>query len=192
LTMGSNGKHVTVIGTDVMQATGPVYWGQSGTNGQHLYQALHQGTSLIPCDYIVFAKSLDSIEPHHDLQVAHAFAQSEALAFGRSLEEVKAEGTPEWLAPHLVCEGNRPSNTICAERLTPETLGKLIALYEHAVFTEGVIWNINPFDQWGVRFAGELAQRILPELEDQADHPLEHDSSTNALIRRYRKLRASI
>jgi glucose-6-phosphate isomerase len=190
LTMESNGKHVTLDGTEVNRQTGPVYWGEPGTNGQHsFYQLLHQGTRLVPCDFIAFAKPLDPLGRHHDILMANVFAQAEALAFGKTLEEVKAEGTPDWLAPHRVCEGNRPSNTILAERLTPETLGKLVALYEHYVFTQGVIWNINSFDQWGVELGKVLAQRIIPELESEADPDLGHDSSTNSLIRRYRKLK---
>lgn len=193
LTMGSNGKRITLIGTEVTQPTGPVYWGAAGTNGQHLFhQLLLQGTRLIPCDIIAFGKSANPIGQHHDLLLANAFGQSEALAFGKSPEQVKAEGTPEWLVPHRVCDGNRPSNTILAEQLTPATLGKLIALYEHAVFTEGVIWNINSFDEWGVECAEELARRILPELATAMEPQLEHDSSTNALIRHYRKLRQPI
>ena len=191
LTMGSNGKRVTLIGTEVTQPTGPVYWGEAGTNGrQSLYQLIHQGTRLVPCDFIAFGKSLNPLGRHHDLLLANTFAQSEALAFGKSSEQVKAEGAPEWLVPHLVCDGNRPSNTILAERLTPETFGKLISLYEHAVFTEAVVWNINPFDQWGVEAQSQLAERILPELESPSEPRLEHDSSTNALIRRYRELRS--
>ncbi len=193
LTMESNGKHVTLDGTEVNRQTGPVYWGEPGTNGQHsFYQLLHQGTRLVPCDFIAFAKPLDPLGRHHDILMANVFAQAEALAFGKTLEEVKAEGTPDWLAPHRVCEGNRPSNTILAERLTPETLGKLVALYEHYVFTQGVIWNINSFDQWGVELGKVLAQRIIPELESEADPDLGHDSSTNSLIRRYRKLKEAL
>src|SRR5262245_43830970 len=190
LTMESNGKHVTLDGTDVSRQTSPVYWGEPGTNGQHsFYQLLHQGTSLVPCDFIAFAKPLNPPGRHHDILMANVFAQAEALAFGKTLEEVKAEGTPDWLAPHRVFEGNRPSNTILAERLTPETLGKLVALYEHYVFAQGVIWNINPFDQWGVELGKVLAQRIIPELESEAEPDLAHDSSTNSLIRRYRRLK---
>jgi glucose-6-phosphate isomerase len=192
LTMESNGKRVTLIGTEVTQATGPIYWGEPGTNGQHsFYQLLHQGTRLVPCDFIVFGKSLNPLGRHHELLVGNAFAQAEALAFGKTPEQVKAEGTPDWLVPHRVFEGNQPSNTILAERLTPETLGKLVALYEHSVFTQGVIWNINSFDQWGVELGKALAQRIIPELEGTEEPQLEHDSSTNALMRRYRKLRVS-
>jgi len=193
LTMESNGKHVTLDGIEVNRQTSPVYWGEPGTNGQHsFYQLIHQGTRLIPCDFIAFVKPLDSLGRHHDILMANVFAQTEALAFGKTLEEVKAEGTPDWLAPHRVCEGNRPSNTILAERLTPETLGKLVALYEHYVFTQGVIWNINSFDQWGVELGKVLAQRIIPELESEAEPDLGHDSSTNSLIRRYRKLKEAL
>jgi glucose-6-phosphate isomerase len=190
LTMESNGKHVTLDGTEVTRQTGPVYWGEPGTNGQHsFYQLIHQGTRLIPCDFIAFAKSLNPLGRHHDMLLANVFAQTEALAFGKTPKEVKAEGTPDRLAPHRVFEGNRPSNTILAERLTPETLGKLIALYEHSVFTQGVIWNIDSFDQWGVELGKVLAQRIIPELESKAEIRLEHDSSTNSLIRRYRNMK---
>ena len=190
LTMESNGKRVTLIGTEVTQATGPIYWGEPGTNGQHsFYQLLHQGTRLVPCDFIVFGKSLNPLGRHHELLVGNAFAQAEALAFGKTPEQVKAEGTPDWLVPHRVFEGNQPSNTLLAQQLTPETLGKLVALYEHSVFTQGVIWNINSFDQWGVELGKALAQRIIPELEETREPQLEHDSSTNALIRRYRELR---
>jgi len=190
LTMESNGKHVTLDGTAVNYATGPVYWGEPGTNGQHsFYQLIHQGTRLIPCDFIAFEKALNPLGPHHDMLLANVFAQTEALAFGKTPDQVKAEGTPDWLVPHRVFEGNRPSNTILADRLTPEILGKLVALYEHSVFTQGVIWNINSFDQWGVELGKALAQRIIPELESQTEPPLEHDSSTNNLIRRYRKLK---
>jgi glucose-6-phosphate isomerase len=193
LTMESNGKHVTLDGTEVNRQTGPVYWGEPGTNGQHsFYQLLHQGTRLVPCDFIAFAKPLNPLGRHHDILMANVFAQAEALAFGKTLEEVKAEGTPDWLAPHRVFEGNRPSNTILAERLTPETLGKLVALYEHYVFTQGAIWNINSFDQWGVELGKVLAQRIIPELESEAEPELAHDNSTNSLIRRYRKLREDL
>ena len=188
LTMESNGKHVTVDGTEVTHQTGPIYWGEPGTNGQHsFYQLIHQGTRLIPCDFIAFAKSLNPIGPHHDMLLANVFAQTEALAFGKTPEQVKKEGTPDWLVPHRVFEGNRPSNTILAEQLTPETLGKLIALYEHSVFTQGVVWNIDSFDQWGVELGKVLAQRIIPELESKTEPALGHDSSTNTLIRRYRK-----
>ena len=190
LTMESNGKHVTLIGTEVTHATSPIYWGEPGTNGQHsFYQLIHQGTRLIPCDFIAFGQPLHPLGRHHDILMANAFAQSEALAFGNTPEEVKVEGTPDWLVPHRVFDGNRPSNTILAERLTPETLGKLVALYEHSVFTQGVIWNINSFDQWGVELGKALAQRIIPELESTTEPELQHDSSTSTLIRRYRKLR---
>ena len=190
LTMESNGKHVTLDGTEVAYQTGPIYWGEPGTNGQHsFYQLIHQGTRLIPCDFIAFVQPLNPLGRHHDILLANVFAQAEALAFGKTPEEVKAEGTPDWLVPHRVFEGNRPSNTILAERLTPATLGKLVALYEHSVFTQGTIWNINSFDQWGVELGKALAQRIIPELESQEEPPLGHDSSTNTLIRRYRKLK---
>jgi glucose-6-phosphate isomerase len=191
LTMESNGKHVTIDGSEVNYATGPTYWGEPGTNGQHsFYQLIHQGTRLIPCDFIAFAQPLNALGRHHDMLMANVFAQTEALAFGKTLEQVKAEGTPDWLVPHRVFEGNRPSNTILATRLDPETLGKLIALYEHSVFTEGAIWQINSFDQWGVELGKVLAQRIIPEVESQTAPLLSHDSSTNNLIRRYRKLKA--
>jgi glucose-6-phosphate isomerase len=190
LTMESNGKHVTRDGTEVAYQTGPIYWGEPGTNGQHsFYQLIHQGTRLIPCDFIAFGKPLHALGRHHDLLLANVFAQSEALAFGKTREQVKAEGTPEWLVPHRVFEGNRPSNIILASQLTPETLGKLVALYEHSVFTQGVIWNIDSFDQWGVELGKVLAQRIVPELESKAEPKLDHDRSTNNLIRRYRKLK---
>jgi glucose-6-phosphate isomerase len=190
LTMESNGKHVTLDGTKVTYATGPIYWGEPGTNGQHsFYQLIHQGTRLIPCDFIAFGKPLNRIGRHHDILLANVFAQAEALAFGKTPEQVKAEGTPDWLVPHRVFEGNRPSNTILVDRLTPENLGKLIALYEHNVFTQGAIWQINSFDQWGVELGKALAQRIIPELESPAPPELGHDSSTNNLIRRYRKLK---
>jgi glucose-6-phosphate isomerase len=192
LTMESNGKHVTLDGTEVAYQTGPIYWGEPGTNGQHsFYQLIHQGTKLIPCDFIAFGRPLNPLGRHHDLLLANVFAQTEALAFGKTPEQVKAEGTPDWLVPHRVFEGNRPSNTILAERLTPETLGKLVALYEHSVFTQGTIWNIDSFDQWGVELGKVLAQRIIPELESKAEPTLGHDSSTNNLIRRYRKLKES-
>jgi glucose-6-phosphate isomerase len=190
LTMESNGKHITLIGTKVTQATGPVYWGEPGTNGQHsFYQLIHQGTSLIPSDFIAFAKSCSPAGRHHDVLMANVFGQTEALAFGNALEQLKADGTPDWLVPHRLFDGNRPSNTILAEQLNPETLGKLVALYEHSVFVQGVIWNINSFDQWGAELGKELAQRIIPELESTEEPTLEHDTSTNALIRRYRGLR---
>jgi len=192
LTMESNGKHVTLDGTPVDYRTGPIYWGEPGTNGQHsFYQLIHQGTSLIPCDFIAFGQPLHPLGRHHDLLLANVFAQGEALAFGKTAEEVRAEGTPDWLVPHRVFEGNRPSSTILAERLTPETLGKLVALYEHAVFTQGTIWQINSFDQWGVELGKVLAQRIIPELEGQAEPKLAHDSSTKTLIRRYRRLKGA-
>ena len=191
LTMESNGKHVTLNGTEVTYSTGPIYWGEPGTNGQHsFYQLIHQGTRLIPCDFLAFTKPLNPLGRHHDLLIANVFAQTEALAFGKTAEQVRAEGTPDWLVPHRVFEGNRPSNTILADRLDPETLGKLIALYEHSVFTQGVIWQINSFDQWGVELGKVLAQRIVPELEAKAEPTLQHDSSTNNLIRRYRKAKA--
>ncbi|MGO9621518.1 MAG: glucose-6-phosphate isomerase [Desulfobaccales bacterium] len=190
LTMESNGKHVTLEGTEVGYQTGPIYWGEPGTNGQHsFYQLIHQGTRLIPCDFIAFGQPLNPLGRHHDILLANVFAQSEALAFGKTAEQVKAEGTPDWLVPHRVFQGNRPSNTIFAERLTPETLGKLVALYEHSVFTQGTIWSINSFDQWGVELGKVLAQRIIPELESRQELRLGHDSSTNTLIRRYRKLK---
>ncbi len=190
LTMESNGKHVTLDGTPVTYQTGPIFWGEPGTNGQHsFYQLIHQGTKLVPCDFIGFAQSLNPLDHHHDLLIANLIAQTEALAFGKTAEEVRAEGTPDWLVPHRVCEGNRPTTTILAERLTPRMLGTLVALYEHSVFTQGTIWNIDSFDQWGVELGKVLAQRIIPELESQAEPALGHDSSTNALIRRYRALR---
>jgi glucose-6-phosphate isomerase len=190
LTMESNGKHVTLDGREVAYQTSPIYWGEPGTNGQHsFYQLIHQGTKLIPGDFIAFAQPLHPLGRHHDILLANVFAQTEALAFGKTAEQVKAEGTPGWLVPHRVFQGNRPSNTILAERLTPETLGKLVALYEHSVFTQGTIWNINSFDQWGVELGKALAQRIIPELESQEEPRLGHDSSTNTLIRRYRKLK---
>jgi len=190
LTMESNGKHVTLDGKNVDYKTCPIYWGEPGTNGQHsFYQLIHQGTRLIPCDFIAFAKALTPLGPHHDILLANVFAQAEALAFGKTAEEVRAEGTPDWLVPHRVFEGNRPSNTILAERLTPEVLGKLVALYEHSVFTQGVIWHIDSFDQWGVELGKVLAQRIIPELDFKAAPKLKHDSSTNNLIRRYRKMK---
>ena len=190
LTMESNGKHVTAIGTEVTQSTSPIYWGEPGTNCQHsFYQLLHQGTRLVPCDFIVFGRSLNSLGRHHDMLVGNAFAQAEALAFGKTTEEVKAEGIADWLTPHRVFEGNQPSNMIFAERLTPETLGQIVALYEHSVFTQGVTWNINSFDQWGVELGEALAGQIIPELEAMEEPQLEHDSSTNGLIRRYRSLK---
>lgn len=192
LTMESNGKHVTLDGLPTDYPTGPIYWGEPGTNGQHsFYQLIHQGTRLIPCDFIAFIKTLNPLGRHHDILIANVLAQSEALAFGKTAEEVKAEGTPDWLVPHRVFEGNRPSNTILAQELTPSTLGKLVALYEHSVFTQGAIWNIDSFDQWGVELGKVLAQRIIPELESKTEPEpdLKHDSSTNALIRRYRRLK---
>jgi glucose-6-phosphate isomerase len=190
LTMESNGKSVTLDGNRVSYATGPVYWGEPGTNGQHsFYQLIHQGTRLIPCDLIGFGRPLYPLGDHHDLLMSNVFAQAEALAFGKTAEAVMAEGTPAWLAPHRTFEGNRPTNVLLAERLTPETLGKLVALYEHSVFTQGTIWQINSFDQWGVELGKVLAKRIIPELEATEVPDLKHDSSTNALIRRYRKLR---
>jgi glucose-6-phosphate isomerase len=192
LTMESNGKHVTLGGKQVTRDTGPIYWGEPGTNGQHsFYQLIHQGTRLIPCDFIAFVKPLNPLGRHHDILLSNVFAQAEALAFGKTPEQVKAEGTPDWLVPHRVFEGNRPSNTILAEQLNPETLGKLVALYEHAVFTQGVLWDIDSFDQWGVELGKVLAQRIIPELEGATEPQLKHDSSTNALIRRYRKHKES-
>ena len=190
LTMESNGKHVTVDGQPVTHDTGPIYWGEPGTNGQHsFYQLIHQGTRLIPCDFIAFAKALNPLGRHHDMLLANVFAQTEALAFGKTPEQVKAEGTPDWLVPHRVFEGNRPSNTILGDKLTPEMLGKLVALYEHSVFTQGVLWNIDSFDQWGVELGKVLAQRIIPELENDPQPALNHDSSTNSLIRRYRRVK---
>ena len=190
LTMESNGKHVTLDGKHVNYDTGPVYWGEPGTNGQHsFYQLIHQGTRLIPCDFIAFDHALTPLGRHHDMLLSNVFAQAEALAFGKTAEQVKAEGTPRWLVPHRVFEGNRPSNVIFANRLTPEVLGKLVALYEHSVFTQGTIWNINSFDQWGVELGKALAQRIIPELEASTEPELKHDSSTNNLIRRYRQMR---
>jgi len=187
LTMESNGKHVTLDGTHVDYATGPVYWGEPGTNGQHsFYQLIHQGTRLIPCDFIGFAKSLNPLGRHHDMLMANVFAQAEALAFGKTAEQVKAEGTPDWLVPHRVFEGNRPSNTILAEVLTPEVLGKLVALYEHSVFTQGAVWNIDSFDQWGVELGKVLATKILGEIESATEPAMTHDTSTASLIRRYR------
>jgi glucose-6-phosphate isomerase len=193
LTMESNGKHVTLDGVEVTYQTGPIYWGEPGTNGQHsFYQLIHQGTRLIPCDFIAFTKPLNPLGRHHDMLMSNVFAQTEALAFGKTPEQVKAEGTPDWLVPHRVFEGNRPSNTILADRLTPETLGKLVALYEHSVFTQGAIWGIDSFDQWGVELGKVLAQRIIPELESPTEPKLGHDSSTNNLIRRYRKLKERV
>jgi glucose-6-phosphate isomerase len=193
LTMESNGKHVTLDGTEVTYATSPIYWGEPGTNGQHsFYQLIHQGTRLIPCDFIAFGQPLNALGRHHDMLLANVLAQTEALAFGKTPEQVKAENTPDWLVPHRVFEGNRPSNTILADRLTPEILGKLVALYEHIVFTQGTIWNINSFDQWGVELGKVLAQRIIPELESKTEPSLNHDSSTNNLIYQYRKLKGTL
>jgi glucose-6-phosphate isomerase len=189
LTMESNGKRVTLEGIDVDYDTGAVYWGEPGTNGQHsFFQLLHQGTPLVPCDFIGFCRSLNPLREHHDILMANLLAQTEALAFGKTAEQVRAEGVPEWLVPHRVFPGNRPSSTILAEQLTPRVLGSLVALYEHAVFTQGVVWSIDSFDQWGVELGKQLAQRILPELTSDAAPA--HDSSTNALIRRYRAARA--
>ena len=193
LTMESNGKHVTLDGTVVDYETGPIYWGEPGTNGQHsFYQLIHQGTRLIPSDFIAFVEPLNPLGRHHDMLLANVFAQSEALAFGKTPEQVREEGTAEWLVPHRAFEGDRPSNTIVAQRLTPETLGKLVALYEHCVFTQGAVWNIDSFDQWGVELGKVLAQRIIPELESADEPKLRHDSSTNTLIRRYRKLKGTV
>jgi glucose-6-phosphate isomerase len=192
LTMESNGKHVTLDGTEVAYQTGPIYWGEPGTNGQHsFYQLIHQGTKLIPCDFIAFAQPLNPLGRHHDILLANVFAQAEALAMGKTAQEVQSEGTPPRLVPHRTFEGNRPSNTILLERLTPAALGKLVALYEHSVFTQGTMWQINSFDQWGVELGKVLAQRIIPELESQKESQLKHDSSTNILIRRYRKLKGA-
>jgi glucose-6-phosphate isomerase len=191
LAMESNGKHVTLDGEPVTYDTSPIYWGEPGTNGQHsFYQLMHQGTRLIPCDFIAFAHALTPLGRHHDILVANVFAQAEALAFGKTAEQVQAEGTAPALVPHRVFEGNRPSNTILADRLTPATLGALVALYEHSVLTQGAIWNLNPFDQWGVELGKALAQAIVPELEASAEPTLAHDSSTNSLIRRYRQMRS--
>ena len=192
LTMESNGKHVTLEGSQVDYQTGPIFWGEPGTNGQHsFYQLIHQGTKLIPADFIAFGQSLNPLGRHHDMLLANVFAQAEALAFGKTPEQVKAEGTPDWLVPHRVFEGNRPSNTILTDRLTPAVLGKLVALYEHSVFTQGTIWNVDSFDQWGVELGKVLAQRIIPELESKAEPKLEHDSSTTTLIRRYRRMKGT-
>jgi len=192
LTMESNGKHVTLDGGRVNYETGPIYWGEPGTNGQHsFYQLIHQGTRLIPCDFLAFAKPLNPLGRHHDMLLANVFAQSEALAFGKTVKQVKAEGTQERLVPHRIFEGNRPSNTFLLEQLTPEALGKLVALYEHSVFTQGTVWQIDSFDQWGVELGKVLAQRIIPELESKTEPQLKHDSSTNAGIERYRKLKSS-
>ena len=189
LVMESNGKHVTRGGVEVSYDTSPIYWGEPGTNGQHsFYQLIHQGTRLVPCDFIAFAQALTPLGPHHDVLIANVLAQSEALAFGKTADEVRAEGTAAALVPHRVFPGNRPSNTILAERLTPAALGSLVALYEHIVFTQGAIWDINSFDQWGVELGKALAQAIIPELESATEPKLRHDSSTNNLIRRYRRL----
>jgi glucose-6-phosphate isomerase len=188
LTMESNGKHVRLDGTPVKTDTGPIYWGEPGTNGQHsFYQLIHQGTRLIPCDFVAFRQALNPLGRHHEMLLANVVAQAEALAFGKTREQVEAEGTPEWLIPHRVFEGDRPSNTILMDRLTPAALGKLVALYEHSVFTQGVIWDIDSFDQWGVELGKALAQRIIPELESKTEPRLSHDSSTNNLIRRFRQ-----
>jgi len=188
--MESNGKQVTLIGTAVTKPTSPVCWGETGTNGQHsFFQLFHQGTRLVPCDFITFAQPIHSFRRHHDVLMANALAQTTALAFGKTIEQVKADGTPEWLVPHRVFDGNRPSNTIMAQQLTPETFGRLIALYEHSVHTQAVIWNINAFDQWGVELGKDLAKGLMPHLESATDTVLEYDSSTSALIRRYRTLR---
>jgi len=193
LTMESNGKHVKLDGTRVDYDTGPIYWGEPGTNGQHsFYQLIHQGTRLIPSDFIGFARTLNPLGRHHDILVANVFAQTEALAFGKTSDEVKEEGTPDWLVPHRLFEGNRPSNTLLLDRLTPGALGKLVALYEHSVFTQGVIWQIDSFDQWGVELGKVLAQRIIPQLESPTEPKLGHDSSTNNLIRRYRDMKGAV
>jgi glucose-6-phosphate isomerase len=190
LTMESNGKHVTLDGLEVDYHTSPVYWGEPGTNGQHsFYQLLHQGTRLVPCDFIAFDETLNPIGRHHDILMANLFAQTEALAFGKTADQVRSEGVPEWLVPHKVFNGNRPSNTILSRNLTPEILGKLVALYEHCVFTQGVVWNVGSFDQWGVELGKVLAQRIIPEIESDSEPNLIHDSSTNQMIRKYRKYR---
>ena len=192
LTMESNGKYITLDGKKVNYQTSPIYWGEPGTNGQHsFYQLIHQGTRLIPCDFIAFAKALTPLGRHHDILLANVFAQSEALAFGKTAAEVRAEKVPDALVPHKVFEGNRPSNTILAKELTPAVLGKLVALYEHIVFAQGAIWSVNPFDQWGVELGKALAQRIVPELENTTLPPLKHDSSTNNLIRRYRQMKSA-
>ena len=193
LTMESTGKHVTRDGAQASYDTGPIYWGEPGTNGQHsFYQMIHQGTRLIPCDFIGFCQTLNRLGNHHDILMANLLAQSEALAFGKTSAEVKAEGTPDWLVPHRTFEGNRPSSTILADRLTPGTLGKLVALYEHSVYTQAVVWDIDAFDQWGVELGKVLAGRIIPELESSGEPPLQHDGSTNALIRRYRAHREAV
>jgi len=187
LTMESNGKHVTLDGAHVDYPTGPIYWGEPGTNGQHsFYQLIHQGTRLIPCDFLGFNRPLNAMAGQHDLLMANLFAQTEALAFGKTAEQVRSEGTPEWLVPHRVCEGNRPTNTLLMERLTPRALGTLVALYEHSVFVQGAVWHIDSFDQWGVELGKQLAKKVIPELQGRDEPELRHDSSTNALIRRYR------
>ncbi len=192
LTMESNGKSVTLDGRRVDYQTGPIVWGEPGTNGQHsFYQLIHQGTKLIPCDFIGFSQTLNPLGDHHDLLMANLFAQAEALAFGKTADDVRKEGTPDWLIPHRTFEGNRPTNMILAQVLSPETLGALVALYEHSVFTQGVIWNIDSFDQWGVELGKVLAQRIIPELEAREEPQLQHDSSTNSLIQRYRHHRGA-
>jgi glucose-6-phosphate isomerase len=191
LTMESNGKHTTLDGRHVDYQTGPIFWGEPGTNGQHsFYQLIHQGTPIVPCDFIGFCQPLNAIGEHHDLLMSNLFAQTEALAFGKTAEEVRAEGTSEWLVPHRTFEGNRPTNTILAERLTPNILGALVALYEHNVFTQGAIWRVDSFDQWGVELGKVLASRIAPLLTSVAEPALAHDSSTNALIRRYRRMKS--
>jgi glucose-6-phosphate isomerase len=191
--MESNGKHVILNGVRVDYQTAPIFWGEPGTNGQHsFYQLIHQGTKLIPCDFIGFCRTLNPLGRHHDLLMSNLLAQTEALAFGKTEDEVRAEGTADPLAPHRAFEGNRPTNTILAERLNPETLGRLVALYEHSVFTQGVIWDIDSFDQWGVELGKVLAKRIVPELEMDGDPPLDHDSSTNTLIRRYRQFKKQL
>ena len=193
LTMESNGKYVTLDGTKVAYQTGPIYWGEPGTNGQHsFYQLIHQGTKLIPCDFIAFAQPLNPLGRHHDLFLANVFAQAEALAFGKTSQEVRAENTPAWLVPHRTFEGNRPSSTILLEQLTPAALGKLVALYEHSVFTQGVIWQIDSFDQWGVELGKVLAERIIPELERKAEAQYKHDSSTNTLIQRCQEFQEDV
>jgi glucose-6-phosphate isomerase len=192
LTMESNGKHVTLDGHPVSHDTGPIYWGEPGTNGQHsFYQLIHQGTRLIPCDFIAFGQPLNPLGEQHDMLLANVFAQGEALAFGKTPEEVHAEGSPDWLVPHRTFEGNRPSNTILLQQLSPAALGKLVALYEHSVFTQGAVWHVDSFDQWGVELGKVLAQRIIPELTSTAEPKLDHDSSTNGLIRYYRKLKTN-
>jgi glucose-6-phosphate isomerase len=191
LTMESNGKHVTLDGRRVTYQTGAIHWGEPGTNGQHsFYQLLHQGTTIVPADFIGFCEPLTALGDHHDLLMANLFAQSQALAFGKTADEVRAEGTPEWLVPHRVCEGNRPSSTILVDRLTPASLGALVALYEHSVFTQGTVWQIDSFDQWGVELGKVLAGKIIPELGGTAEPRLSHDSSTNRLIQRYRARRS--